>query len=70
MLVWVRLFVGLSVTVVRQTKTAEPIEMPFGMRAQVDPVRTMYQMGPRPPCEKAILAGKSVPIVKYGDSLL
>jgi len=29
--------VGLSVTLVSPAKTAEPIEMPFGLRTRVDP---------------------------------
>jgi len=35
------LSVCLSVTLMRPAKTAEPIEMPFGLRTRVDP-GTMY----------------------------
>ena len=55
---------SLSVTLVIPAKTAEPIEMPFGLRSD----------GPRDgvqilPCKGAILRGKGGPIVKYRDTL-
>jgi len=50
-------------------KTAELIEMPFGLRTRVGPGNHVLDGGPDPPWEGAILAGKRRPIVKYGDTL-
>jgi len=59
--------VGRSVTLVSHTKTAEPIEMPFGLWARMDP-RNHVLDGVHIPMERAIL-GKGAPIVKYRDTL-
>jgi len=42
-------------------KTAEPIEMPFGMLSGVDPRNPVLDGGTDPPWEGAILRGKSMP---------
>jgi len=62
--------VGLSVTIVSPAKTAEPIEMPYGLWTRLDP-RTMYWMGIQiPQCKGTILKQKTRPImVKYMESL-
>jgi len=41
--------VGLSVTLVSPTKTAAPIEMPFGSRTRVSPRNHVLDGGPDPP---------------------
>jgi len=65
----VRWSVGLSVTIVSTAKTAEPIEMPFGLWTRLNP-RTMYWMGIQIPQTKGtILRQKRRPIVKYMVSL-
>ena len=61
--------VGLSVTLVSPAKTAEPIEMPFGLRTPVGPRNHVLDEGPDPSWEGAILRGKGRPIVKYTDAL-
>jgi len=43
--------VGLSVTLVSPTKTAEPIETPFGLRTRVGLVNHLLDEGPDPPWE-------------------
>jgi len=48
--------VGLSVTVVNSAKTAEPIEMPFGLSTRVDPRNDVLDVVPDPPWEGAILS--------------
>jgi len=52
------LSVGLSVTIVSPTKTAERIEMPFGLWAWVGPGNHVLDGGPDLPCESSILRGK------------
>jgi len=47
-----------SVTVVSPAKTAQPIEMPFGLRTRVDPRNHVLDGGSEPPCEGAILRGR------------
>ena len=47
-----------SVTLVSPAKTAEAIEMPFGLRNQVGPGNHVLDVGPDPPWEGAILRGK------------
>jgi len=48
-----------SVTVVSSVKTAaEPIKMPFGLKAQVGLRNHVLDGGPRPPWEGAILKGR------------
>jgi len=62
--------VCLSVTRVSRTKTAEPIEMPFGLKTWVGPRNHVcIRWGPDPPWKGAILRGKGRPIVKYKDTL-
>jgi len=46
-------------------KTAEPIEMLFGLRTWVGPENYALDGRPDPPREGAILRGKGRPIVKY-----
>ena len=60
--------VGLSVTLVSPDKTAEPIEMPFGLRTRVGPGNHVLDGGPDPPHGKGQFWGKGAPIVKYRDS--
>ena len=50
-------------------KTAEPIEMPFGLRIQVSPGNNVLDGGPGPPWEGIILRGEGVHIAKYSDTL-
>ena len=54
------LSVGRSVTLVSRAKTAEPIEMPFGLssRTRMDPGNHVLDGGPDPPWEGAILGGE------------
>jgi len=47
--------VGLSVTLVSPAKTAELIEMLFGLRTQMGPRNYVLDGGPDPPMEGAIL---------------
>ena len=56
-----------SVTLVSPAKTAEPIEMPFGLRTWVGPRNHVLDRGPDPQWEGEILKGH--PIVKYRDTL-
>jgi len=49
------LSVCLSVTVVSPAETAEPIEMPFGLRTRVGPRNHVLDGGQHPPWEGAIL---------------
>jgi len=55
--------------IVSPTKTAETIEMPFGLWALVGARNHVLDGGPDPLWEGAILGGKRRPIVKYGDTL-
>ena len=50
-------------------KTAEPIEMPFGLRTLADPGNNVLDGGPEPPWEGENLGEKERPIVKYRDTL-
>jgi len=50
--------VGLSVTVVSPAKTAQPIEMPFGLRTGIGPRNHCITRGSDPPLEGAITRGK------------
>jgi len=50
--------VGLYVTLVSPAKTAEPIEMPFGLRIWVGPMNHVLDGDPDPTWERAILRGK------------
>jgi len=58
-----------SVTIVSPAKTAEPMEMPFGLWTPVSLRNHVFDGGPDPPCEGAILRGKGWPIVKYRECL-
>jgi len=48
-----------------QCKTAEPIEMPFGMLSEVHIGKLVLDAGLDPPCARAILGEKERLIVKY-----
>ena len=50
-------------------KTAEPIEMLFGLWTRVGPRNYVLDGGPDPAKERGSLGGKGRPIVKYGDAL-
>jgi len=64
----VALSVGLSVTLVSTTKSAEPIVMPFGLRTMVGPENHVLD-GVQIPYGKEQFLGKGCPIVKYRDTL-
>jgi len=50
-------------------KTAEPIEIPFGLRTWVGPRNHVLDGCPDPPSKGGILRGKKRrPVVKYSDS--
>ena len=53
--------VGLSVTVVSHAKTAEPIDMPFGLWARVSSRNHVLDGGPDRPMRRAIFRGKDMP---------
>ena len=55
------LSVCLSVTLVSPAKTAEPIEMPSGLRTWQGPRDNVLDGGSDPPWEGAILRGKDMP---------
>ena len=64
------LSVGLSVTLVSPAKTAEPIEMPFGLRTWLDPRDHVLDGGSDPPMGRDKFWGENGrPIVKYRDIL-
>ena len=50
--------VDRSVTVMSPVKTAEPIEMPFGLRTWVDPGNHVLDGGQDPPWDWAIFWGR------------
>ena len=54
----VGLSVALSVTLVSPAKTAEPIEMPFGLRTWVGPRHHVLDWGSDPPWEGANFGGE------------
>ena len=54
---------------VSYAKTAQPIEMPFGLWARMGQRNHMLDGGPDPPWEGVILSGKGRPVVKCSDSL-
>jgi len=58
-----------SDTVVSPANTAEPIEMPFGLRSPVGPRNHEVDGGPHSLCKGAILSVEGRCIVKYRDSL-
>jgi len=55
---------GLSVcrTIVSPEKTAEPIEMPFGLRTRVGAGNLIFDGDPRSPCKKTIFGEKKSPL--------
>ena len=53
-------------TVVSPSKTAEPIEMPFGLRTRLGPRNHDFDGGPDPPWENGNL---EVAIVQFADAL-
>ena len=62
--------VGLFVTLVSPAKTAELIEMPFGLRTRVGPGNHVLHGVQIPPWEGAILrGGNERPVVMYSDSV-
>jgi len=64
----VSLSVGRSVTLVSYAKTAELIEIPFGLRTRVGPGNHVLDAGPDSLWEATILSGrKGRPIVKYRE---
>jgi len=65
-LVWC---VGLYVIVVSPAKTAEPIEMPFGLRTLVGPENHVLDDGTDLPVGRGNFEGKLCPIGKYRDTL-
>jgi len=54
----VGLSVGLSVTLVSPAKTAEPIEMPLGLKTRVGPGNHVLDGGPDPPHGKEQFSGQ------------
>jgi len=62
-----RLSVFLSVTIVNPAKTAQPIEIPFGVWTQVGPRNHVLDGDRDPLWEGVILREKGQPIVKYRD---
>jgi len=50
--------VGLCVTLVSPAKTAEPIEMPFGLRTWVVPGNHVLDWGPDPPMGRGNFEGE------------
>ena len=62
--------VGLSVCHTSEPcKTAEPIEMPFGLSTLVGPRNHVLYGSPDPSWEGRTFLGKGRPIVKYRDIL-
>ena len=57
--VWsVCLSLGVSVTLVSPAKTAEPIDMPFGLRTRVGPRVSVLDRGSDPPIARGNFEGK------------
>jgi len=54
---------------VSPAKTAEPIEMPFGLWPRVGPGNHVLDGGPDSHMERDNFEGKGRPIVKYRDAL-
>jgi len=66
----VGLSVGQSVTLVSPAKTAEPIEMPFGLRTWVGPRDHVLDRGLDPPMGRGKFFGENErPIVQCNDTL-
>jgi len=67
----VGLSVGLSVTLMSPAKTAEPIEMPFGLRSWVGLGNHVLDGGPDSPMGRGNFErSKGRPIVKYRDTAI
>jgi len=58
-----------SVRLVSLAETAEPIEMPFGLRTWIGPENHVLDRGPDPSRKGAILRGKRHPIVKHRNTV-
>jgi len=58
-----------SVTLASPAKTAEPIEMPFGLWARVVPRNHVLDGSPDPPCEGGNFELEGPPVVTYRDTL-
>jgi len=58
-----------DVTLLSPAKTAEPIEMPFGLKTWVGQGNHVLDGGPDPPWEGAIMRGKGASHCKYRDTL-
>ena len=58
-----------SDTMVSPAKTAEPIEMSFGMWTPVGPRNCVLDEGTDPPTRMGNFAGEGLAIVKYRDAL-
>jgi len=56
--------VGLPVTIVSRAKTAEPIEMPFGMWTRVGPRKHILDVG----AHWSYLANTTEPSMRGGDA--
>jgi len=55
--------IGLSVTLVSPAKTAEPIEMPLGLRTRVGAENHVLDGGPDPPMGRSNFEGeRGVPL--------
>jgi len=64
------LSVSLSVTLVSPAKTAEPIEIPSGLRTWLVPTDHVLDGGSDPPMGRGKFRGENgPPIVKYRDFL-
>jgi len=64
------MYVGLSVTVVSHAKSAEPIELPFGLWTGLGPRNHVRDGVQKPHPNGNIKRDKGRPIVEYRDSLL
>ena len=61
--------VGLSVTIMSPAKTAELIEMPFGLWSWVGPRNHVLDRVQTSARKGAILRGKGRPIIKYRTAI-
>jgi len=64
----VGLSVSLSVTLVSTAKTAEPIEIPFGLRTRVGPWNHTLDESPDHSMGTGNVEGMGRPILKYRDT--
>jgi len=56
---------SVTVTVVSLAKTAQPIEIPLGLRTRIGPGNRLLDGSPDRPMGMGIFDGKGRPIVKY-----